>query len=290
VVKSANEIETMLEPLARRNLALHKASVAGSRTNGRVGMAVTRAHPELARMSSSEIEAWAAGVAPFSIGADIVSGAVRRLSNTDVVGVFVDWLMPQVEGDCIPFELAFAAYLAFCDRFGVRERMKRRYFVQTMEFMCGPRGWVVPRSATTGAPKSLNVYGWMVLPEPYLDALVAMQRRDGWLSQSTASELERLVRWYPSQVTKPEFSATGGFFRKEAHAFCVEHVCTPRRWIRDNVLSDIEEPDDSDLPKWKQDRLAEKWHAQMTEAIAASYGKFRDAYGKWARDSLVCDE
>ena len=287
LLKSANELETMLEPLERKNLVLNKASKAVTRKNQSVGMAVLSSCPEVGNLSIDEIKAWASRMPSYVVGESVIREIVNKLSNTEVVEVFWKWLLPQVAGDCIPFELAFYTYQSFCQRFGVISPLKRRYLMQVLELYAGVDGWVVPRSEKSNNPKAINVYGWMVLPEPYLDSLVWAMREDGWFGSAHQDELAKLVRWYPSQVTKPDFSATGGFFRREAYEFCLENGCTPRRWIRDNVLSDIDDPDLSGISDWKVHRWSEAWYAKMTETISAAYDEFSREVARWADKNMA---
>ena len=286
MVKSANDLHSMLEPLERKNLYLSKASEAVTRKYRAVGMAVLESCPELGTLSRDELKAWASRMPSYFIGEDILKESIKNLSNTEIVKVFWKWLLPQVEGDCIPFELAFFAYQAFCLQYEVKNPLKRRYFVQVLELYTLVDGWVVPRSEKSNNPKAINIYGWMVVPEPYLDSLMWALREDGWFSANNQDKVEKLGRWYPSQVTKPDFSATGGFFRREAYEFCVQNVCTPRRWIKDNVLSDIDEPDLSELASWKEHRWSEAWHARMCEVVANAYDVFREEVARWADVNL----
>jgi hypothetical protein len=284
MVKKANDLRDELSPLDKHNKVLSAASEARNRKARIVGSAVLAGAPELSDMSPKEISAWASGLSAYFAGDSLMRTAVSKLTNVEVVDVFWNWLKPQVVGDCIPFEPLFFAYQAFCDRFDVQKPLKRRYFVQTCALFAASDDWVMPCLESTGAPKSVNVYGWMVCHEPYLDSLVSMMRKDGWFSSSDDNKeaLERLVRWYPSAITKPDFCATGALYRSEAYDFCMEHVCTPRKWIRDNVLSDVEEPSWEDQSMWRINKWSWAWHDKTCEVIEANYDEFRKAVRKWA--------
>lgn len=283
MVRKANDLKAELSPLERHNKVLSAASEACNRKARVVGSAVLEATPELVNMSPKEVSAWASGLSAYFAGDELMTVAVSKLTNVDVVDVFWNWLKPQVVGDCIPFELLFFTYQAFCERFNVKKPLKRRYLVQTCTLFAAADGWVMPCLESTGAPKSVNVYGWMVCHEPYLDSLVSMLRDGGWFaSVDTKGSLERLTRWYPSAITKPDFCATGALYKEDAYEFCVEHSCTPRKWIRDNVLKDVDEPDWSDQAKWRIDRWSWAWHDKTCEVIEANYDEFRKAVRKWA--------